>query len=228
MTAQIIPFKIAPKHDEPEGYRGPHVYIIACEGSENVKIGKAEDVARRVREHQCGSADQLIAIRSLAGNRIVESAFHKRFQSNRKHGEWFRFCPDMMNFFPEGYCATDYALKKPIDHVSASDGLSKWMIERMSALVKEIDPYERAKIDGCASDIPEEEWNHLICSSLDYLINKSIERMLMLNPFGDNAGAAKYLSNIINQIASHRDEVEKNETVSGASCNDRNTNEVHH
>jgi len=228
MTAQIIPFKIEPKHDEPKKYKGPHVYIIACKGSKNVKIGKAEDVSRRVREHQCGSADKLIIIRSLAGDRTVESAFHRHFRNERQHGEWFRFCPDMMTFFPDGYCAADYGAKKISCNSSASESPSVWMVKRLSALTEEIDPYEMAKIDGYASNIPDSEWSNLISSSLEYLITKSINRMIMINPFASNEEAARRLCGIVMQVAIQMDIEEKNNTDNDEFYEVVKKNEIHH
>tara|TARA_Y100000310_G_scaffold301563_1_gene338143 strand:- start:44 stop:625 length:582 start_codon:yes stop_codon:yes gene_type:complete len=77
------------------------VYLIqARDGS--VKIGKADDPEKRLRDLQTAHAYELSMIRVLDGGFQEEWEFQYRFRINRIRGEWFTFHPDMLTFQPSG------------------------------------------------------------------------------------------------------------------------------
>ncbi len=67
------------------------VYIIGCDGSSRVKIGKANDVAKRFGSIQRMSPFELRVLAHFPGGFRYEQALHKRFDHLRTYGEWFEF-----------------------------------------------------------------------------------------------------------------------------------------
>lgn len=72
-----------------EGGNLAAVYFIVGNGL--VKIGRAIDVHRRLRELQCGSPIELRIYRHLLtyDYEVLEYKLHKLFCAARRHGEWF-------------------------------------------------------------------------------------------------------------------------------------------
>ncbi len=67
------------------------VYAIEGAGTGLIKLGRAIDPAKRLRELQVGSPVQLRLLASAPETlRRTESALHRTFASSRSHGEWFR------------------------------------------------------------------------------------------------------------------------------------------
>lgn len=54
-----------------------------------LKIGKADDVALRVKDLQVGSPAVLRVALLCSGGLAEEGALHRRFAEHRRHGEWF-------------------------------------------------------------------------------------------------------------------------------------------
>lgn len=65
------------------------VYFIQCGDGGPVKIGKANDVEKRLTLLQIGSPYSLTLLGIMAGGRVDESELHRRFASSRMRGEWF-------------------------------------------------------------------------------------------------------------------------------------------
>jgi hypothetical protein len=76
-------------------------YIIQGISHGPVKIGRAEDVADRVKTLQTGHHDELRVLLVLDGDR--ESELHKRFRRDRIRGEWFRWSVDIETFVAERF-----------------------------------------------------------------------------------------------------------------------------
>lgn len=72
------------------------VYFIQSGENGAVKIGYAVDPERRLKLLQIGTPASLRIIRTIEGDRLTESAAHKRFAEHRITGEWFRYHQDMM------------------------------------------------------------------------------------------------------------------------------------
>lgn len=75
------------------------VYFIS-NGQGLVKIGRSKDVQKRLKSLQTGSPHPLEIIRTFEGEGGAELWFHKEFEERRVHGEWFRFCDDMLVAVP--------------------------------------------------------------------------------------------------------------------------------
>lgn len=67
--------------------RTVYTYFLYCPRTKRVKIGKAIDVAKRIRSLACGSSYPTKLVGVIPQNRECE--LHRRFRSNRRHGEWF-------------------------------------------------------------------------------------------------------------------------------------------
>lgn len=70
------------------------VYFIqaAC-GS--IKIGRARNVAYRIRDLQCANPQRLTLLAvAIDGGR--EAGYHRQFKDHRLHGEWFSPHPDIL------------------------------------------------------------------------------------------------------------------------------------
>jgi predicted GIY-YIG superfamily endonuclease len=78
-----------------------HCYLVRCETTGNVKIGKAGDLTRRLAGLQRGSGSRLTLVASITGPNglIIEAEMHKRFAAHRIHGEWFSPAPEIFAAF---------------------------------------------------------------------------------------------------------------------------------
>lgn len=72
------------------------VYLARAGEDGPVKIGTARDVPRRLATLGRASPLPLLLLRTVEGARAVEQWFHRRFAAQRMHGEWFRYCADML------------------------------------------------------------------------------------------------------------------------------------
>jgi len=75
-----------------------HVYFVGSEGSRLIKIGKASNYDKRLRELQCGSASKLHMIGLMPGGKPVEAKLHKRFHHLHDHGEWYEGTDELWEF----------------------------------------------------------------------------------------------------------------------------------
>ena len=67
------------------------IYFIQGALTRLIKIGKAIDCERRLKNMQCGSPDKLHIIKQVYVSNDVEAEYllHSRFHFCRQHGEWF-------------------------------------------------------------------------------------------------------------------------------------------
>lgn len=72
------------------------VYLVRAGEHGPVKIGYAENVARRMIKMQADNHVRLILLRELTGGKAEEAVLHLRFADLRLHGEWFGFSRLMM------------------------------------------------------------------------------------------------------------------------------------
>jgi hypothetical protein len=75
-----------------------HTYVVRAGQTDAVKIGHAENVHARVGELQIANHEKLRILRIVRGN--VETEMHRHFAERRIHGEWFRFCEEMLTWLP--------------------------------------------------------------------------------------------------------------------------------
>ena len=58
-------------------------------------IGRTKDVIRRWKTLRTGTSNQLIIHALEPGNLTAEQELHRRFQSDRRQGEWFACSPGL-------------------------------------------------------------------------------------------------------------------------------------
>ena len=78
-------------------------YFIQGHPLTPVKIGRARDVADRLRSLQTGSPITLRVLLTLDGDR--EAELHERFREWRFQGEWFLWCPAIQDFIRQNSAA---------------------------------------------------------------------------------------------------------------------------
>lgn len=70
-------------------------YIIQCEATGLVKIGRSKNVVERLRALQYVSPTPLSPLAFLRGG-LAEHKLHFAFSGHREHGEWFRLSDDAL------------------------------------------------------------------------------------------------------------------------------------
>ena len=78
-----------PKHDY-------HTYVIEAVGLNMVKIGKAKNVTKRLKQLQTGSPLKLQVLHCF--DLDCEGDLHRHFASHRVNGEWFAKCDYIMEY----------------------------------------------------------------------------------------------------------------------------------
>ena len=81
MLRGVLRNKIAPSG------RPFQTYFIQGKATGLIKIGKAIHIRKRLAALQTGSPDELVCIFNIMGD--WEKRLHKKFASDRRHGEWF-------------------------------------------------------------------------------------------------------------------------------------------
>jgi hypothetical protein len=90
--AKTIKPSVASKND---------VYFVQAASSRLIKIGRAEDVSRRVIALQVSSPEELVLLGWVEESKFTEADLHKRFEKYRRRGEWFSPAKDILNFIQE-------------------------------------------------------------------------------------------------------------------------------
>lgn len=67
------------------------VYVIGTAGSTIVKIGRTNDLDRRLRQLQPGNPAKLEVLWTVEGGSLIEGELHRWFKDCRVIGEWFDF-----------------------------------------------------------------------------------------------------------------------------------------
>lgn len=83
--------------DLPKAENG-YCYIYFVLQGNNVKIGKATDVKRRLDELQTASPIALKLLAAVGAHHSLEGELLKRFEPFRLTGEWFIYCPEIELF----------------------------------------------------------------------------------------------------------------------------------
>jgi hypothetical protein len=72
------------------------IYFIQAGGRDGpIKIGRAKDPLARLADLQVANHERLRLLMTIADNGTLEITLHKRFNSLRIHGEWFRCDGDL-------------------------------------------------------------------------------------------------------------------------------------
>jgi hypothetical protein len=81
--------------------RGTVVYFIQSEHGGSVKIGRADDLAKRLVGLQTSRPDKLVVLAAAPGTVQQERDLHQRFAALREKGEWFSPSQELMDFVRE-------------------------------------------------------------------------------------------------------------------------------
>jgi len=93
----ILPFIM--DHEEDIRVQGPTVsYFIEAAGTSRVKIGRTNDLPRRLGALQTGSPFKLVL---RATTSIPERELHRRFRRDRVSGEWFTLSDEIAALIEE-------------------------------------------------------------------------------------------------------------------------------
>jgi hypothetical protein len=74
------------------------IYFVQTSDNQYLKIGKADDVAKRLSGLQTGQPQKLKLLATMPGGHEEERAIHQRFSHLRTHGEWFHSTPEVVTF----------------------------------------------------------------------------------------------------------------------------------
>jgi len=74
------------------------IYFIKNVVSGNFKIGFSDTPRKRLKELQTGSADRLVLIKAIEGDKNREGELHEQFAHDRLDGEWFSPSEEIMSF----------------------------------------------------------------------------------------------------------------------------------
>ena len=75
--------------------------VYFARAGELIKIGVANDPARRVKELQTGSGQPIELLGHMAGGPKHERRLHGKFRYIRERGEWFRATPALLRYIAE-------------------------------------------------------------------------------------------------------------------------------
>ena len=67
-------------------------YVYLMKSGDHYKIGKSEDIERRVKEVRTQMPESLVLVHTIKTDDTsgIEQYWHKRFQNQRLNGEWFK------------------------------------------------------------------------------------------------------------------------------------------
>lgn len=73
------------------------VYVILCNETDRVKVGRSKDVGRRFKELETGSSGDLslLGVFPARNPTSLERVLHDRWKTQRGRGEWFQCSPDI-------------------------------------------------------------------------------------------------------------------------------------
>jgi hypothetical protein len=74
------------------------IYFIQSEHGGPIKVGRADDLAKRVMGLQTGRPDKLVVLAAAEGTRQDERNIHAAFAEHRERGEWFHPTPVLLSF----------------------------------------------------------------------------------------------------------------------------------
>lgn len=95
------PKKAAKKTEYTSGY----VYFLKC--NDLIKIGKANDVKKRISSIQTSSPGKLELLGSVKGGIRTERQLHKLFTARRQNGEWFSDCDEIGEYISKNCNASN-------------------------------------------------------------------------------------------------------------------------
>ncbi len=73
------------------------IYFLQSEHGGAIKIGRADDLAKRLVQIQTSRPDKIVVLAAAPGTVADERALHVRFAANREKGEWFSPVGELMS-----------------------------------------------------------------------------------------------------------------------------------
>jgi Meiotically up-regulated gene 113 len=101
------------------------IYFIQSEHGGPVKIGMADDVARRLVGLQTSRPDKLVILGAFPGTVADERALHSAFASAREKGEWFTYTSELASFIATCVTAGELRLEAVTCHETRPVTLSR-------------------------------------------------------------------------------------------------------
>ena len=93
----VFPGRIKPRPGDRVA--GRHLYLMRAGDSGALKIGRANDPARRARDLQVGCPERIQVLAILPEMGSDEHYAHQRFAHLRLAGEWFSPSPEIVEWF---------------------------------------------------------------------------------------------------------------------------------
>lgn len=97
LERRLVDKGIKPPAVRRTGQGLPCVYFLRRKSDGLIKIGYSTNLELRLRDIRSG-AGPVEVLATIEGGAREESSLHLQFQKARKHGEWFRPVPDLLNF----------------------------------------------------------------------------------------------------------------------------------
>jgi hypothetical protein len=86
-----------PMDEHRDEHDGTYVYLLETHGA--YKIGMSKNVVDRVKDLNCGSSERVELLAMRRGSQKLEHRLHKRLNTYRLNGEWFRKCDEVYTAF---------------------------------------------------------------------------------------------------------------------------------
>lgn len=129
----------AKKAEDPIKGRAGFIYFIAESNLRFVKIGFSANLGARMLDLQGGNPRAMQLVAKFPAYKCSETDVHKRFSHLRIRREWFKFGPEIDDFFDDivdyqvwkngALRKSDYKLMEPEEVQSLLDGDAPWVGE---------------------------------------------------------------------------------------------------
>lgn len=139
--------------------RGSVVYFLQSEDGGPIKIGRSDDVAKRILQMQMARPDKLVLLAAVPGEYADETRIHRAFAAERVYGEWFAASPGLVQL--AGIAARDNAI--PCD-------LSRFVTSHADAVGCDMSQNVTSHSDTARCDQSRNVTSH---SVLDYAVPRS-------------------------------------------------------
>lgn len=83
------------------------VYFIQAGDDGPIKIGYTENLPARIKQLQTGQPQRMRVLRSMSGDRALETFLHRKFAAHRMAGEWFHPHRDILRYIIDNTLAKD-------------------------------------------------------------------------------------------------------------------------
>ena len=78
-----------------------YLYFIEAVNTGYIKIGRSANPDQRLAQLSTGSPNQLVILGKISGGAALEAELHRRFESLREKGEWFKTSNELKEFIKE-------------------------------------------------------------------------------------------------------------------------------